>query len=137
MLEDLFKGIFLFLALEGRLGGEQDIEDDSAAPQVTFACEKTSYDLRRHIADCPYQFVAFDFGTGQFIGCSKVEQLDFYLFSSGLLIEFCIEDNIFEFDISMHNMQFVQVVDASKQLFEYDLDHVLVEVLSLFDEVNY
>lgn len=36
----------------------------------------------------------------------------------------------------MHDMQFVEIVDASEQLFEYDFDHILVEVFPLLDEVD-
>ena len=36
----------------------------------------------------------------------------------------------------MYDMQFVEIVDASEQLSEYDSDHILVEVLPFLDEVD-
>lgn len=113
MFENLLEGVFFLLAFEGRFRCKQDVEDDSTAPNIAFVSEKTSDYFRGHITHSSHQLTAFHFGAGQFIGGSKVKQLDLYLFASGLLIDFGIEDNIFEFDVSMYDMQFVEVVDAS------------------------
>lgn len=95
MGEYLVEGIFLAFALEGGLGGEEDVEDDSAAPEVAAVGEVALDDLRGHVAHGPHQLAALHLWTHQLAGSAEVQELDFYLIVRRVVLNLLDEHHVF------------------------------------------
>ena len=65
--------IFFFLALERRLRGKQDMQDNSATPEIAFISEKPLDYLRRHIAQRSNQIATFDLVFHHPVSSPKVQ----------------------------------------------------------------
>jgi len=51
-------------------------------------------------------------------------------------MDFFCENDIFKFNISVHNMHAVEIIQAIQQLFEDHFDYDLIETLAGFDEID-
>ena len=110
----LIKSVLSFGASKGRLGGQEDIEDDTTAPKVTFVSEISFNNLGRHVADSSHKLGTLYFMFDHSVSSSKVKQFDLNLLSVHLIIEFFDKNNIFQFEISMHYSNSFEVVEATK-----------------------
>jgi hypothetical protein len=135
-VQDLINRILLLLAFEGRFRYQQDVQDNSTTPEVAFIGEEALNYLRSNVAHSTYKIRASHFGTVQLICSAKIKQFDLYLITGGFLLNFIDEDDVFEFDIPVDDMQGMQIVQAAEELLQDDLDNIFIEMLSLFDELD-
>ena len=79
MSEYLLQSAFLLLALERRLGSQQDVKYHPTTPYIALISKIALDNLWRHIADSAYQLGAFNAGFVHLERTTKIEQLYFHL----------------------------------------------------------
>lgn len=103
MIQYFRNSLLLGLALEGRLRGEEDIKNDSAAPDVALIGEIALYDLRGKITDRAHQIFTPDFGPGHFKSSAEVKQLQINLFAAGIVFNLLDKHHVLQLDVPMHD----------------------------------
>jgi hypothetical protein len=132
----LLQSVILLFALEGRLGGEQNIKHNSATPDITFFSKVAFNYLGRHITDSTNKVITPHLRLSHLAGSPKIQQFEIDLIGGGTFFYLSDKHHVFEFDIAVHDVHGVEIVKAAEELLQNDFDDVLVEVLARFNKLD-
>lgn len=115
--------------IKRRYSAKQDVRYHTKRPQIALFAILVAQDFRCNIIRCPYLFFQFLLGV-KFLGGSKVDEFN--------LIEFlaCFEQNIFWFEVSVHDVHVVAVRNCRQHLFHKNCGVFLREMPPLGDFIE-